>query len=100
MRAVRALVDEIHSPSGDRSAHHLLIVSRTQPKLFETLRHELSDNPTIVVIRDRRGAGPMPAGHLSNRRQRNVDHQIRVLGWAIVRADPKPAKARAANGSR
>jgi hypothetical protein len=100
VRAVRALVEEMHSVSGTPSARHLLIVSRTQPKLFETLRRELSENPTIVVIQDRRGAGPRPAGQLSNRRQRNVDNQIRALGWAVVRADARMAGAFAHNGSR
>jgi hypothetical protein len=99
VRAVRALVEEMHSVSGTSSAQHLLIVSRTQPKLFETLRRELGENPTIVVILDRRGPGPRPGGQLSNRRQRNVDHQIRALGWAVVRADARGAGAFARNGN-
>jgi hypothetical protein len=98
VRAVRALVEEAHNISGADGTHHLLVVSRTQPKLFEMLRRELADNPTIAVIQDRRG-DQKPVDGVSNRRWRNVDHQIRALGWAIVRADARKPGAFARNGS-
>ena len=84
VRAVRALVEEA---KGIAEGQHLLIVSRTQPKLYEMLRQELADHPAVSVIQDRRGRGPVPSGRLPNQRWRNVDYQIRALGWAIVRAE-------------
>jgi hypothetical protein len=94
-RAVCALIEETHVAAKTHGPHHLLIVSRTQPKLLEMLREELSDNPTVTVIQDRRSAGAMPTGRIPNQRLRNVDHQIRALGWAIVRAEPRGTGARA-----
>jgi hypothetical protein len=93
VRAVRALVEEARGLSEARGGQHLLIVSRTQPKLFEMLQRELGESPAVTVILDRRGQGPMPTGRMPNQRWRNVDYQIRALGWAIVRAE---AGARAA----
>ena len=58
-----------------------------QPKLFEMLRRELADHPSLTVLQDRRGQGPMPSARIPNQRWRNVDFQIRALGWAIVRAE-------------
>jgi hypothetical protein len=87
VRAVRALVEEARGLSAARGGQHLLIVSRTQPKMFEMLQRELGNNDTVTVILDRRGQGPMPTGRLPNQRWRNVDYQIRALGWAIVRAE-------------
>jgi hypothetical protein len=52
------------------------------------LQRELSDNPSVTVIQDRRGTAPATIGRIPNQRWRNVDHQIRALGWAIVRAEP------------
>ena len=87
-RAVEALVEEARGISAARNgAQHLLIVSRTQPKLFEMLRRELADHPSLTVLQDRRGQGPMPSARIPNQRWRNVDFQIRALGWAIVRAE-------------
>jgi hypothetical protein len=87
VRAVRALVDEARGISAARGGQHLLIVSRSQPKMFEMLERELGDSNAVTVILDRRGESPMPAQQLPNRRWRNVDYQIRALGWAIVRAE-------------
>jgi len=87
VKAVRALVEEARGLSAARGGQHLLIVSRTQPKLFEMLQRELGDSPAVSVILDRRGQGPMPTGRMPNQRWRNVDYQIRALGWAIVRAE-------------
>jgi hypothetical protein len=55
--------------------------------MFEMLERELGDSNAVTVILDRRGESPMPARQLPNRRWRNVDYQIRALGWAIVRAE-------------
>src|SRR5438874_12618757 len=44
VKAVEALVEEARGISATRDgAQHLLIVSRTQPKLYEMLRRELAD---------------------------------------------------------
>jgi hypothetical protein len=94
VRAVHALVDEARGLSGSRDgvAHHLLIVGREQPKLYQMLQRELSGNPTVTVIQDRRGpGGPRGLGRIPNQRWRNVDNQIRALGWAIVRSEASPA---------
>lgn len=95
-RAVEALVEEARGLANARNGgQHLLIVSRTQPKLYEMLRRELGDHPSLTVIQDRRGQGPRPTARIANQRWRNVDFQIRALGWAIVRAEssaPRPEK--------
>jgi hypothetical protein len=84
-RAVRAVVAETRGMT--RVGHHLVIVSREQPKLFEMLRRELHDNRGVTVIMDRRGRRGPAAVRLADQRWRNVDRQIAALGWAIVRAD-------------
>jgi hypothetical protein len=93
VRAVRAVVAEAGRSGPSRGEpHHLVIVSREQPKLFEMLRRELREADAVTVIQDRRGLRP-PAGlmRLPNQRWRNVDRQITALGWAIVRCDAEPA---------
>jgi len=93
VRAVHALVEEARGIStGQDGPRHLLIVSRQQPKLFQMLQRELSDNPSVTVIQDRRGTAPPTVGRIPNQRWRNVDHQIRALGWAIVRAETPGAR--------
>jgi hypothetical protein len=88
VRAVHALVQETRGiATGTDGARHLLIVSRQQPKLFQMLERELSDNPAVTVIQDRRGTSSSAIARIPNQRWRNVDHQIRALGWAIVRAE-------------
>jgi hypothetical protein len=97
VRAVHALVEEARGiATGSEGARHLLIVSRQQPKLFQMLQRELSDNASVTVIQDRRGTAPPTVGRIPNQRWRNVDHQIRALGWAIVRAEPGAARPTAA----
>jgi hypothetical protein len=93
VRAVHALVEEARGIStGQEGPRHLLIVSRQQPKLFQMLQRELTDNPSVTVIQDRRGTAPPTVGRIPNQRWRNVDHQIRALGWAIVRAETPGAR--------
>jgi hypothetical protein len=93
VRAVRAVVAETRSSRAkDADAHHLVIVSREQPKLFEMLRRELAGSETVTVILDRRGNRPQPSLARMNLRWRNVDRQIAALGWAIVRSDLSTAK--------
>src|SRR5204862_421132 len=88
VRAVRAVVAETRGTGAAHGdAHHLVIVSRDQPKLDEMLRRELHDSATVTVIQDRRGNRPQPALARMNLRWRNVERQIAALGWAIVRAD-------------
>jgi hypothetical protein len=91
VRAVHALVEEARGLSeASGGAHHLLIVSRDQQKLFQTLQRELRDNPSVTVIQDRRGQGSATP-RIPNQRWRNVDSQLRALGWAIVRAEARPS---------
>ncbi len=92
VRAVRAVVAEAGRAAPARGeAHHLVIVSRDQPKLFEMLRRDLRDTDGVTVIQDRRGLRPPPPlTRLPNQRWRNVDRQIAALGWAIVRCDAVP----------
>jgi hypothetical protein len=88
VRAVHALVQEARGiATGTEGARHLLIVSRQQPKLFQMLQRELSDNSAVTVLLDRRGTSPPTIARIPNQRWRNVDHQIKALGWAIVRAE-------------
>jgi hypothetical protein len=92
-RAVRAVVAETGGGgAGGGDAHHLVIVSREQPKLFEMLRRELQGNQTVTVIMDRRGNRQEQALARMNLRWRNVDRQIAALGWAIVRSDLSTSK--------
>jgi hypothetical protein len=101
VRAVHALVQEARGIShGGEGARHLLIVSRQQPKLFQMLQRELSDNPAVTVIQDRRGTAPPTIARIPNQRWRNVDHQIRALGWAIVRAESSTPGTRPAARER
>jgi hypothetical protein len=89
VRAVHALVEEARGLSEvSGGAHHLLIVSLDQPKLFQTLQRELRDNRSVSVIQDRRGQSQGPP-RIPNQRWRNVDNQLRALGWAIVRSEPR-----------
>jgi hypothetical protein len=92
VRAVRAVLAETRSGGAARDAHHLVIVSREQPKLFEMLRRELHGNETVTVILDRRGGRTQPSVARMNLRWRNVDRQIAALGWAIVRSDLSTSK--------
>jgi hypothetical protein len=101
VRAVHALVEEARGiATGQDGARHLLIVSRQQPKLFQMLQRELNGNPGVTVIQDRRGTAPPTIGRIPNQRWRNVDHQIRALGWAIVRSEPAGARGAAASRER
>src|SRR6185503_16195122 len=95
VRAVHALVEEARGIASGEGARHLLIVSRQQPKLFQMLQRELSGNSSVTVIQDRRGTAPPTIGRIPNQRWRNVDHQIRALGWAIVRAEAAPSRSAA-----
>jgi hypothetical protein len=94
VRAVQAVVAETRCGGDHDEAHHLVIVSRDQPKLYEMLRRELQDSHEVQVILDRRrGVRPDGAAHLrANLRWRNVDRQIKAMGWAIVRSEVPTAK--------
>ena len=92
VRAVRAMVAETRNKGTAGDAHHLVIVSREQPKLFEMLQRELNSTDSVTVILDRRGNRPQTALARMNLRWRNVDRQIAALGWAIVRADLSSSK--------
>ncbi len=93
VRAVRAMVAETRGKGAARDdTHHLVIVSREQPKLFEMLQRELNGTDTVTVILDRRAGRPQPTLAKMNLRWLNVDRQIAALGWAIVRSDLSASK--------
>ena len=92
VRAVHALVEEARGLSGLVTAPITCsswgATSRSSSRCSSG---ELSGNPSVTVIQDRRGRGPNGLGRIPNQRWRNVDNQIRALGWAIVRAESSPA---------
>lgn len=77
---------------------HLFIVSRLEPDLYTYLARELSNEPDVRVIVDRRmgerraasGANGVPAVERrlgDRRRQAHVAHQLGSIGYAFVRLD-------------
>lgn len=85
-------------PPDDRErqvAQQVLVVARDRQKLYEYAKRAFSGNPTVQVIMDRRGAERrsnarprVPERRRGDRRVAfDVDTQLRVLGWAIMRPD-------------
>ena len=70
----------------------LMIVSRERPTLFERLSEEFEGDPGIAVVLDRRVGERRRASHAltadeqrrADRRQQNIQVQLRRLGWATV----------------
>jgi hypothetical protein len=78
---------------------HFIIVARDREALYQHLSEGLAGNPAVRVVRDRRRtARPSAAGvdqpkqGTAERRWRDVDEHLRVLGWAVVRVD-RPSRA-------
>jgi len=75
------------------TAHHFIIVARDREALFQHFKEAFTGNASITVILDRRGGDRRAAAtptstdrRRGDRRWRAVDGQLRVLGWAVVRA--------------
>lgn len=70
----------------------LMIVSRERPTLFERLSEEFEGDAGIAVVLDRRVGERRRASHAvtaaeqrrADRRQQNIQVQLRRLGWATV----------------
>ena len=74
---------------------HLFIVSRETPYLAEYMREQFRDDPTVLVVVDRRGrdqcrpsAKPWSTGAVKERRARpDVDRELRESFHALVTLD-------------
>jgi hypothetical protein len=76
----------------------LFIVARDRPRLYESLRRQFAEEREVQVILDRRhgerpgGTPPREDAPTDRRRRPEVDQDLQVLGWAVVRGAPaKPA---------
>lgn len=73
---------------------HLLIVARNREQLYGQLKEAFSGNESVQVIVDRRAGErrqrPIPTGmdrRQAERRRRNVEEQLKTIGWALVLMD-------------
>jgi hypothetical protein len=74
---------------------HLLIVARNREQLFHQLKDAFSSNEHVQVIVDRRAGerrqrsvGTTAAERRkSDRRRRDVEQQLKTIGWALVLMD-------------
>lgn len=91
----------MQAPTAD---HHLFIISRDQPGLWEYLRREFSSEENVEVILNRRVGRDRRSGHdrravprlvegtVSERRtaerrtRASLDAQLRTLGYAMLRS--------------
>ena len=71
----------------------LMIVARDRETLYERLCGEFAGDRAVVVVLDRRfgerrsRSEPVPTDQRhGDRRQRQIEEQLRRLGWATVRA--------------
>jgi hypothetical protein len=79
--------------SSDRKpVRFLLVVSRQNPARFQELRRIFGDIGNTDVIVDRRRAEPRAARiptpmtrQHAERRQRNIEDDLRMTGWALLR---------------
>ncbi len=67
---------------------YLIVVSRTQPRLYEHLVRNFAGDPQTQVILDRRVGERRQADR--RRRPSTVEEDLDRLGVAIVRLDPIP----------
>lgn len=80
-------------------SRHLLIVARNRPDLYDQLRQAFAGSESVQVIvdrrsgQDRRSGAKRPAvngfqidrrGPVAERRRRNIEEQLRTIGWALV----------------
>lgn len=79
-----------HGPSLDRGTQHLVIVARDREALYQHFKDAFTGNPSVTVVLDRRSGerrgGPAGERRTGDRRWKSVNDQLRVMGWAIVRA--------------
>jgi len=77
-------------PSSDRGTQHLVIVARDREALFQHFKDAFTGNPAVTVVLDRRDGqrrgGAAGERRNADRRWKSVNDQLRVMGWAIVRA--------------
>jgi hypothetical protein len=75
---------------------HLLIVARNREQLYGQLKEAFSGNERVQVIVDRRTgerrqrppqAGTAAERRKADRRRRDVEEQLRTIGWALVLMD-------------
>jgi hypothetical protein len=71
----------------------LMIVARDHADLYERLRREFDNDRTVSVVLDRRfgerrrvSLAVSADQRRAERRQRDVDEDLRRLGWATARA--------------
>jgi hypothetical protein len=79
--------------SASDRAMNLLIVARDREALYQHFKDVFAGNPTVSVILDRRQGerrGGAPGLGIErrrgDRRWKAVNDQLRVMGWAVVRA--------------
>lgn len=81
---------------GDRAvSKQLFIIARNRLKLYQYVKRAFQGNESVEVILDRRvgerrrqTGGRSPERRQADRRgRRDVDNQLRALGWAIVLQD-------------
>ncbi len=66
----------------------LIIVSRAEPTRYAYLKHVFGQNAEIVVDRragERRWRAATTGRRRADRRQRDINNELRALGWALVR---------------
>lgn len=71
----------------------LMIVARERADLYERLSREFANDHAIAVVLDRRYgqrrracAAATPEQRHAERRQRDIDDDLRRLGWATTRS--------------
>jgi hypothetical protein len=71
----------------------LMIVARDRTELYERLRQEFANDRAVAVVLDRRYGQRRRASlavtaeqRRAERRRRNVEEELRSLGWATTRA--------------
>jgi hypothetical protein len=82
-------------PSGDAHPEYLVVVARSDPKLFEYLSRRFAGEPHTEVRLDRRGTGGTlaPPGGVDRRRVahsgQNLEFALSSCGVAVVRRAPE-----------
>lgn len=80
----------------DRPAQQVLVIARAQRALFEYAKRAFAGNPTVQVVLDRRRGERRRSDRTPREPERrrgdrrtamDLDEQLQVLGWALVRLD-------------
>ena len=71
----------------------LMIVARDRTELYERLRQEFANDRAVAVVMDRRygqrrraTVAVTPEQRRAERRRRDIEDDLRRLGWATARA--------------